>query len=344
MTRHPIARVEENAQTFVFLLVPGLSMMSLASALEPLRACNRLAGRDAYVWRLATLDGSPELASNGIALPAVPCQQALADADYLFVCGGLRIHQSRENRYLAALRKAAMSGISLGALSTGSYLLARAGLLSGYRCTIHWESRIAFQEEFPDLNCTRSLYEIDRDRLTCSGGTAALDMMLHLIAEKHGNDRARDVANQFHHYHIRDECEDQHGARHEVLGHLPERVQEAIALMQAHIEEPVSLAQIAKQIGFGARQLERLFRRHTGMGPLRYYMQLRVERARELLIYSKLPLIDVAVSCGFTSTSHFATWYRRVYGTRPSDVRGRDRLPAAAGIVVRTPTHPKASQ
>jgi transcriptional regulator GlxA family with amidase domain len=189
---------DHEPQIFVFLLVPGLSMMSLASALEPLRSLNRLAGRDAYAWRLASLDGAPVAASNGIAIAAMRSDAAMVGADYLFVCGGLRIQSPDERRYLAVLRQAARSGIAVGSLSTGTYLLARAGLLLGYRCTIHWENRPAFREAFPDLRCTSKIYEIDRDRLTCSGGTASMDLMLHLIADRHGIDLARSVANQFH--------------------------------------------------------------------------------------------------------------------------------------------------
>src|SRR5918993_195256 len=164
-------------QVFVFLLVPGLSMMSLSSAVEPLRSLNRLAGRDAYRWRLASLDGTPVAASNGIDLPAARAEDLLPTADYLFVCGGLRIRSADERRFLAVLRKAARSGMAVGSLSTGTYLLARAGLLDGYRCTIHWENRPAFQEVSRDLNGTRKFSEIDPDRLTCSGGTAAMDLM-----------------------------------------------------------------------------------------------------------------------------------------------------------------------
>ena len=310
-------------QTFVFLLVRGLSMMSLSSAIEPLRSLNRLVRHEAYRWLLAGLDGVPVEASNGIAFSTTAADEALEAADFVFVCGGLRIREADEKRYLSVLRRAARRRIPVGSLSTGSYLLARAGLLSGYRCTIHWENRSAFQEDFPDLDCTNKIYEIDRDRLTCSGGTAAMDMMLHLIADRHGADLARGVANQFHHERIRDEQEEQRGGRLEVLGHLPGKVRQAVGLMQRHIESPLPLSEIGRRIALSPRQLERLFRRHTGMSPLRFYMQLRVERARELLIYSDRPVIEVAVSAGFTSTSHFATWYKRVYGVRPSDMRGR---------------------
>ena len=205
-------------RSFVFLLVPGLSMMSLASAIEPLRSLNRLAGREAYQWRLASLDGSAGRGLERHPAARAAATPALDGADYLFVCGGLRIKQADEKRYLAVLRQAARRGIAVGSLSTGTYLLARAGLLAGYRCTIHWENRSAFQEDFPDLDCTNKIYEIDRDRLTCSGGTAAMDMMLHLIADRHGAELARGVANQFHHERIRDEQDDQQGGRLEILG------------------------------------------------------------------------------------------------------------------------------
>lgn len=324
MTRSAAGHTAE-PQIFVFLLVPGLSMMTLAAALEPLRSLNRLARKTLYEWRLASLDGAPVAASNGIPLPALEPQQALEGASFLFACGGLRIQQADENRYLALLRQAAQRGVSIGALSTGTYLLARAGLLTGYRCTIHWENQPAFHEDFPDLHCTNKIYEIDRDRLTCAGGTAVMDMMLHVIANRHGRELARAVANQFHHERIRDGEDDQRGGHLETLAHLPAGVRDAIELMHRHIEEPLALSAIARRLKIGARQLERLFMRHTGITPLRYYMRLRVERARELLLYSDRRIIDIAVASGFASTSHFASWYRRIFGANPSDVRRKER-------------------
>jgi len=311
-------------RVFAFLLVPGLSMMSLASAIEPLRSLNRLIGREVYQWRLASLDGKPLAASNGIPLPALKSDAALKGAHYLFACGGLRIKSTDERKYLAVLRDAARRRIAVGSLSTGTYLLARAGLLDGYRCTIHWENRAAFKEDFPDLNCTSKIYEIDRDRLTCSGGTAAMDMMLHIIADQQGTDLARGVANQFHHERIRDAQDDQRGGRLDSLVTLPPKLRRALKLMQERIETPLTLPAIAKQVGLSARQLERLFLRHFETTPLRYYMQLRIERARELLLYSDRPILEIAISAGFTSTSHFAGWYRRVFGIRPSELRGRN--------------------
>lgn len=310
-------------QIVTLLLVEGFSMMSVASAIEPLRSLNRLIDREAWRSRMASLDGGVLAASNGIPIPTEAAETALPGSHYFFVCGGLRIQSVDERRYLAILRKAVRAGVRVGSLSTGTYLLARAGLLDGYRSTIHWENRPAFQEEFPDLVCTDKLYEIDRDRMTCSGGTAAMDLMLHLITERHGADLARRVANQFHHDRIRDERDNQSGGRLERMTSLPPAVRSAIRLMQRHVEDTISIAEIAEKVGMSPRQLERLFLRYLQTSPARYYLSLRIDRARELLLYSDRPILEVAIAAGFTSTSHFAHWFRKLHGVRPSQLRGR---------------------
>lgn len=309
-------------EIFVFLLVPSLSMMSLASAIEPLRAVNLLAHRRAYEWRLTSSDGLPIEAANGMTFSVIDPKAALAGAHYVFVCGGMRIQRSDEGQCLSILRQAARRGAYIGALSTGTYLLARAGLLDGYRCTIHWENRPAFLEDFPHIECTNTLYEIDRDRLTCSGGTAAMDLMLHLIAARHGREMAVRAATQYQHDRIRDASEKQRGDRIEVLAHLPKKLRAAIQIMESHIEDPLPIPEIALSIDIGGRQLERLFAKHTQATPLRYYMGLRVKQARELLIYTDLAIVDIAVACGFVSPSHFSTWYKRITGLSPT----RERL------------------
>jgi transcriptional regulator GlxA family with amidase domain len=316
-------------QTVTLLLVEGFAMMSVAAAIEPLRSLNRLIDREAWRWRLASLDGRVLAASNGIPIPTEPAETALPGSHYFLVCGGLRIQSVDERRYLAILRKAVRSGVRVGSLSTGTYLLARAGLLDGYRSTIHWENRPAFQEEFAHLVCTDKLYEIDRDRLTCSGGSAAMDLMLHLITERHGADLARRVANQFHHDRIRDERDNQSGGRLERMSSLPPAVRSAVRLMQRHVEDTISIAEIAEKIGMSPRQLERLFLRYLQSSPARYYLTLRIDRARELLLYSDRPVLEVAIAAGFTSTSHFAHWFKKLQGVRPSQLRGRPAVDEA---------------
>ncbi len=302
--------------------------MSLASAIEPLRSYNRLFKERAFTWHLASLNGEPVTAANGIPFPTCPIQNVLADSHYLFICGGERVVAPQfERGYQSAMRQATRAGLFIGSLSTGTFLLAKCGLLNGYRCTIHWESHAAFVESYPEIECTRKIFEIDRNRLTCSGGTAAMDMMLNLIGERYGDDRATAVANQFHHERIRSAADDQHGHRpHRVP--LPPVLSAAIAVMQSTFEEPLALSAVAQQVGVGTRQLERLFGRHIGKTPQRYYLELRLEQAREMLIYSDRSIIDIAVSVGFTSTSHFAGWFRRTFGVLPSDMRQKRRLNA----------------
>lgn len=311
--------------TYVFLLLDGLALMSLASAIEPLRSCNRLLGHEAYRWVLASIGGAPVVASCGIPLGTVPLEAALDGAEAVFVVGGLRVRPPDERRHLAALRTAARRGVALGALSTGTWLLAKAGLLTDCRCTIHWENRSAFIEAFPDLNCTDRLFEIDRNRLTCSGGTASMDLVLRLIADRHGADLARRVANQFHHQRIRGTEDGQRPGRLDHAAGLPSTLAEALRLMAQHIEDPLPISQLARQAGLSARQLERLFLRYARMPPARYYLALRVDRARELLTYSDQPLLAVAVASGFASTSHFSGWFRRFHGMRPSELREQAR-------------------
>lgn len=262
----------------------------------------------------------------------------------MFVCGGARIRPDRnEKRYHAALRKAARSGAVLGSLSTGTYLLARAGLLANYRCTIHWENRAAFREEFPSILCSDRIYEIDRDRVTCAGGTAAMDLMLHFMAERFGTDVVQDVANQFHHERIRDPQADQRGSHREVLAHLPGTLRAAISIMSEHVEEPLAIPEIARRIGVSLRHLERSFDKHLGTTPVGYYIHLRVEKARELLLYSDWPVIAVAVSTGFSSTTQMAAWFRRVIGTTPTGLRERrsertrEKIEAGLGPAGRVP-------
>lgn len=325
-SRQPVSVSDEpDCQVFVFLLLDGLSLMSLASAIEPLRSCNRLLGRPVYRWVLASVPGEPVAASNGIELQTVSADSALDGAAILFAVGGLRVRPKDERRHLALLRRAARQRIQLGALSTGSFLLARAGLLDGYRCTIHWENRSAFTEDYPDLDCTDRLYEIDRNRLTCSGGTAAMDLMLRLIADRHGPDISRRVANQFHHQRIRGMEDGQRGGRLDHAAGLPAAVDTALKAMADHIEDPLPIPALAALAGVSARQLERLFLRYAHMPPARYYLSLRIDRARELLTYSDRPLLEVVVASGFTSVSHFAAWFRRFHGMRPSELREQAR-------------------
>ncbi len=309
-------------QRFGFLLVPNFSMMSFTTALEPLRAAKRLYGQWLYEWCAVTADGRPIAASCGVEVVAQAGIEEAGRLDYLFVVGGIDSHLFRNRQVTAWLRRLARTGCRLGAVSTGSYILAHVGLLDGYRCTIHWESLTAFREAFPGLEVTQELFEVDRGRLTCAGGTAAMDLILSLIALGHGRDLAARVADQFMLERIREHGDPQRMALRNRLGINHPKLLAVIADMEQHQEEPLPRSQLARRAGLSTRQLERLFRKYLDRTPTRYYLELRLGRARLLLTETSLSVLDVAMACGFVSASHFSKCYRESFGRTPRQDRG----------------------
>ncbi|MDX1711260.1 MAG: GlxA family transcriptional regulator [Rhodovibrionaceae bacterium] len=320
-------RPQEPSATFGFLLVPKFSMLAFTSALEPLRAANNISGERLFAWRVITVDGGPVAASNGVGglgQSSIAEEEAHAASnlpDTLIVVSGDRAHEFNDRQTLNWLRWMARQGVRLGAVSTASYLLARAGLLDGYQCTIHWETLAAFTEEFPDLDVTDEVFEIDRNRLTCSGGTASMDMMLSLIGLEHGRELATGVAENFMHERIRDTHDHQRMALRTRLGISHPKLLSVISLMEEHLEEPLSRAELAERAGLSTRQLERLFRKYLSRTPTRYYLELRLHKARQLLAQTSMSVLDVALACGFVSASHFSKCYREYFDRTPREER-----------------------
>lgn len=304
-----------------FLLVDQFSMLSIASAIDPLRAANRALGKPAYQWTLTSIDGTAVRASNGIELRVDCSLSALDSCDLLFVCAGLSTNPPGLAKIQAELRSRARRGAALGAISTGSQILGGSGLLDGYRCTIHWENQAAFVEAFPEANCTGHMFELDRDRYTCAGGTASIDLMLQIIRDDHGPAIATETANQFQHDRARTSDDRQRiGAERDLSSKSP-KLKSAVDLMAANLEEPLSTASIAAAVDLSVRQLERLFLKHLECTPGHYYTVLRLERARQLLRQTSASILDVALAAGFTSHSYFAHIYRNHFGRSPSDER-----------------------
>ncbi len=324
----PGSRAEETAppgaagRLFVFLLSPRFSMIAFAAAIETLRLANRLSRRPLYAWRLLSEDGAQAVCSNGAR---VGVDGALAEIERdatVLVCGGLDVQRAATRPTMTWLRRQARLGARMGALCTGAHLLAKAGLLDGRRCTIHWENRPAFVEAFPDVQATSRLYEIDGDRMTCAGGVAAADMMLEVVARDHGPELARQVADQMILSSLRSGAEDQRLSAPSRLGTRHPRLSAIITRMEENLEEPVSPPELAADAGMSTRQLERLFRRYLGKSPKRHYMELRLQKARGLLLQSDMSVISVALASGFTSPSHFSKCYRAQFGRTPYRERG----------------------
>jgi transcriptional regulator GlxA family with amidase domain len=280
---------DERPQTIGFLLIPGFPLMAFAAAVEPLRAANRLSGEPLYRWLFFSADGEPVRASLGINVVADNSIEGDEMPSTVVVCAGLNVHEYRNAKVFAWLRKLARRGADLGCLSTGSQILARAGVLSGYRCTIHWENRESFADEFGDIEVTAGLFEIDRQRFSCSGGTAALDLMLYMIARQHGRELAAAVSEQFLHDHIRDQIDSQRMSLVERLRINHPKLVRTISLMQDNIEDALTKQELARSVDLSTRQLERLFRRYLGRSPAsnfskcyraQFGMSPRADRAR----------------------------------------------------------------
>jgi transcriptional regulator GlxA family with amidase domain len=317
---------------FGFLTLPQYSMIALSTAVEPLRMANNLTGQTVYEWSIVSLDGQPTPASNGLQLsPTLALDQAGA-FDILFVCGGVNVQQAVSPKVLAALRRLAERRVPLGALCTGGYALAKAGLLDKYRATIHWENLSALREEFPLIHLSDQLFSIDRDRFTCSGGIAPLDLMLHLVESKLGASVSQLISEQFIVDRVRNARDRQYVPLRAQIGVSHESLIRVAQLMEQNIERPLSLDEIASATGLSRRQIERLFKRHLNCVPKRYYLQMRLRRARELLLQTSMPIIDITTACGFQSPPHFSRCYRAQFGCPPSAERQsrQGKAPVAA--------------
>ena len=320
--KNPIKR------SLVFFLVPDFTMVAFATAVEPLRIANRMLGYDAYKWRLASVDGRPVFASNGVECAVNGSledeRRKLAGPDrpsIVFVCSGINVESYANRSVFAWLREEYNRGVGVGGLCTGAHVLASAGLLSNKRCAIHWENLPGFSEAFPKANVFADLYEVDQNVYTCAGGTAAMDMMLKLIGDDFDEGIVNRVCEQVLTDRVRSPTDRQRLPLRARLGVPNGKVLSIIELMEGNLSEPLSLIEIADHVGLSRRQIERLFRQEMGRSPARYYLEIRLDRARHLLIQSAMPVVDVAVACGFVSASHFSKCYRELYARSPQQER-----------------------
>ena len=308
-------------QTVGFLLLDQFTLISLASAVEPLRMANQLTGQELYRWHTLSSGGEQVWASDG--MPITPDTSIITAPmlDTVIVCGGIGIQGAVTREHVTWLRALARRSKRIGGVCTGSWALAKAGLLDGFDCSVHWEFLAAMQEAFPLVNLSSSLFTLDRDRFTSSGGTAPMDMMLHLISRDHGHELSAAISEMFVYERIRNEQDHQRVPLKHMLGTNQPKLQEIVALMEANLEEPIDLDELAVYVAVSRRQLERLFQKYLHCSPSRYYLKLRLIRARQLLKQTPMSIIEVASVCGFVSTPHFSKCYREYFGIPPRDER-----------------------
>ena len=311
-------------QKIGFLLLNQFSMIAFASAIEPLRAANEQAGMALFDWVVASTGASSCKASNGIKIETETNPEDLQSCRIVFVCAGVQVKENTSKSTLNLIRRLDRNGAIIGAICTGTYVMAAAGLLASRRCTIHWEHIDGLSEEFPDLDITNDLFEIDGNRVTCSGGTASLDMMLNLITQTHGANLAAKISYQFIHDRIREPSDRQRMELRARLGVSHPKLLAVVKIMEDNLEEPLVQTDIALKTSLSTRQLERLFRKYLDTTPTRYYLNLRLKRARHLLRQTSLSILSVALACGFVSASHFSKCYREYYERTPRADRSLD--------------------
>ena len=307
---------------FVFVLLDQFSILSFASALDCLRIANRMSNKTLYCWTIIGEGGDEVSCSAGTVFKLDADLGELLRDDVALICTGAEVQRATTKRLLGWVRRVARQGVRIGGLCTGAYVMAKAGLLDGKKATIHWENSDSFVEEFDDIELTKSVFVIDGTRMTTAGGTSSIDLLLKLIADEYGEELANAVADQMIYSSIRTDQDTQRLSVPTRIGVRHPKLSQVIQMMEANIEEPISPSILAKDVGMSTRQLERLFRRYLNRSPKRYYMELRLQKARNLLMQTDMSVINVALACGFASPSHFSKCYRAHYETTPYRERG----------------------
>lgn len=304
-----------------FLTLNEFSMIAFSNAVETLRMANYLVGEEIYQWSIITPDGLPVQASNGLSILKTTTLENAGNLDVLLVCGGVDVQNATTPAVMRLLKQASKQDIWLGSLCTGSYALAKSGLLDGYLCTIHWENMASLREEFPHIQFMEELFVIDRNRCTCAGGTAPLDLMLAFVSARFDKNLVAEISDQFMVVRARDSKDQQHIPVAARVGYSHKALVEVSALMEANIEEPLSLDELARLAGLSQRHLQRMFRHTLRMTPMHYYLNLRLRRARALLLQTEMSIMSITVACGFQSSCHFSKSYRTLFGCSPSTER-----------------------
>ncbi|MCT4655116.1 MAG: GlxA family transcriptional regulator [Cohaesibacter sp.] len=295
---------------FCFVLFDGFSNMVLASAMEPLRAARDLTRNEAMAWQLVTMDGAPVKSSSGIMLQPDCAFADAAPFDALFFVSGYGFRAHAEALNKAALVKIASTAKLVGGLDTGSWLMAKAGLLNGRKATIHWQELKSFEEQFLDVNVTADRHILDGDRASCGGATTIMDLMLGLIRREFGEAVAFDVSNLFV-YDSERSARGGRGARNRSIATKAPQLEKAIAHMRLSLEQPCSLHDLSEVAAVSPRTLERLFYRELGVSPGRYFQMIRLNHARALVEETDLAVSEIAARTGFSSSSTLSRAFSR---------------------------------
>lgn len=320
---------QDRASKLLVIVTPNFNILATTGLIDPLRAVNYLSGNTQFTWVLASVSGGAVIASNGLSIETRALKEVVSDAFDIVVVSSSwtpEIHASPP--LLVGLRRWASKGVLLGALDTGSLILAEAGLLRNQRATIHYEHIDSLGELHNDVEVTEGIFVIGKNCFTCCGGVAAVDMGLELVRSRCGNALANAAARYIFHPVIRPEGSPQNPSLIEPLGHTtPAALRQIIVEMERNLEEPVSIPELCNRIGMSQRQVTRLFERYIGKTPVVYYRDIRLDRARGLVTQTNLQMSEIAAAAGFTSQTHFSKAYKERFGISPRKDRLEGRIP-----------------
>ncbi len=305
------------------LLLNNFTLLSYASAVESLRMANQLSETELYKWYTISDDGAPVKASEGHSISVDFSVRQRAELDAAFVIGGENIHHNFGQNHIAWLQNLNRRNILLGGFCSGTYLLAAAGLLDNQQCSVHADWIASINETFPKVTANNRFFSTSDSRVTSSGGVASMDAMLALISKQRGEPLAKNVAGTFLYDAVHSHTDEQAQQPINRQGNSHPKLAEAVSIMRTNTEEPLRLDEIAGYIEISRRQLERLFQKHYHCTPSRYYISLRLNKARQLLQRTNLSVMDIATACGFVSITHFSKCYRDNLGASPRHDRIR---------------------
>lgn len=314
-------RPRSQPQLISFLLIPGFSLFGLTAMLDPLRHANRSSNRELYRWQLISEHGGPVASSDALDIFTEHSIRDLPLCETLIICSGADPQAQITPGLLGFIRQQASHGADIGCQDTAAYIAAAAGILDGYRATLHWENLDSTRDAFPRVDFVQELLVVDRGRFSCPGALSGLDMMLHLIGTQHGNGLATTVSDELIYTHQRAHTDPQRTSLQKRLDSRNPRLVEAVKLMELNLEEPLKIADIAAQLSISERELERLFRHHLQQTPSAYYRDLRLDQARWMLQQTTDSVTAISVACGFASLSHFSRSYQQRFGRKPSRER-----------------------
>lgn len=319
----------EASKNILIVVTPNFNLAATVGFIDPFRAVNYLEGRSLFRWIIVSASGGDCISSNSFCVQTDAIAKVQNDPhDFVILSSSWAPEAYNSSHLHGALRHWARGGSTIGALDTGAFILAEAGLLKGKRATVHYEHIDALKELYPDIDASEDMFVFDAKRITCCGGSASVDFALHIIRGECGDALANAAARYVFHQSLRPPGTPQNPATSEPIGSTaPTPVKRAIKIMEENLEEPISILEICKRMGLSHRQLDRLFARYVRNTPMLYYRDIRLDRARGLVTQTEMPMSEIAIASGFSSQVHFSRAYRERFGLQPRNDRVEGRVP-----------------